>query len=80
MSPKNRHARILLAKNEGGAIAYCEGCDVVEIEIGAISLRIDAPSLEALSVLFKDADTRFDYYRLEKASVEKQQALDANFH
>jgi hypothetical protein len=74
MIPKNQHARLLLAKNTAGAIAFCEACDVVEMEIGAISLRIDAESLEALSLLLKDANTRLNYYRLESASAEQKQA------
>lgn len=50
------------------------------MEIGAISLRIDAESLEALSSLLKDADIRLSYYRLEKASHMQQQAADLSFH
>lgn len=84
MTPKNQHARILLAKNTAGAIAFCEACDVVEMEIGAISLRIDAESLEALSLLLKDANTRLHYYRLENGSGEQkqaqQQAADLSVH
>lgn len=80
MTPKNQHSRILLAKNESGSIAFCEGCDVVELEIGAISMRIDAQSLETLRGLFKAADTRLNYYRLEKASFEQSQTADLSFH
>lgn len=80
MSPKNQHLRILLAKNESGSIAFCESCDVVELEIGAISVRIDAQSLEALSGLFKDANIRLNYYCSEKASFEQSQATDLSFH
>ena len=80
MSPKNLHARNLLAKNSSGSIAFCEACDVVEMEIGAISLRIDAESLEALSSLLKDADTRLSYYRLEKASIMEKQAANLGMH
>ena len=80
MSPKNQHSRILLAKNDGGSIAYCESCDVIELEMGVISMRVDAPSLEALSALLKDADTRLSYYRLEKANFENALAADLSFH
>lgn len=80
MTPKNQHSRILLAKNTAGSIAFCEACDVIEMEIGAISLRIDAESLEALSNLLKDADVRLSYYRLEKASMVQQSAADLSFH
>ena len=80
MIPKNQHARILLAKNISGSIAFCEACDVIEMEIGAISLRIDAESLEALSHLLKDADIRLNYYRLEKASMTQKPTADLSFH
>lgn len=80
MIPKNQHARMLLAKNTAGAIAFCEACDVVEMEIGAISLRIDAESLEALSLLLKDANIRLNYYRLETASTVQKQAADLSVH
>ncbi len=80
MMPKNQHVRLLLAKNTAGAIAFCEACDVVEMEIGAISLRIDAESLEALSLLLKDANTRLNYYRLENASIIQKQAVDLSVH
>jgi hypothetical protein len=86
MSPKNEHARILLSKNVGGSIAYCEACNVIELEMGAISMRIDAPSLSALSALFKDADIRLNYYRLAKADFEEKNnyeqtaAPDLSFH
>lgn len=80
MNPKNQHTRVLLAKNTAGAIAFCEACDVVEMEIGAMSLRIDAESLAALSSLLKDADIRLNYYRLEKASTIQKQATDLSVH
>ena len=80
MTPKNQHSRVLLAKNLGGTITYCEACDVIEVEMGAISMRIDAPSLEALSALFKDADFRLNYFRLEKSKIEQTQVADLSFH
>lgn len=80
MTPKNRHTRILLAKNERATIAFCAACDVVELEIGALSLRIEAQTLQSLSHLLKEADTRLSYYRLEKAGDEKSQMSDLNFH
>ena len=80
MSLKNQHSRILLAKNENGSLAYCEGCDVVELELGAVSMRVDAQSLETLNSLFKVANIRLNYYRLEKAGFEQRQAADLSFH
>jgi hypothetical protein len=53
---------------------------VIELEMGTISMRIDAPSLEALSALFKDADIRLSYFRLEKARFEQVLEEDLSFH
>jgi hypothetical protein len=54
------------------------------MEVGAISLRIDAESLEALSILLKDGNTRLSYYRLEMASAEQKlaqkQVTDLSVH
>lgn len=80
MTPNPQYSRILLAINASGSIAFCESCDVIELEIGSISMRIDAPSLEALSMLLKDADIRLSYYRLEKASFNQTQTADIGFH
>ena len=84
MDNNDEHMRILLAKNIAGSVAFCEACDVVEMVIGAISLRIDAESLESLSFLLKDADMRLNYYRLKKAITKQKQTheqqTDINVH
>lgn len=59
-------SRILLAKNIAGRVGFCEDCDVVELELGAMSLRIAAEDLHFVALLIKDADVRLAYYRLEK--------------
>ena len=73
--------RILLAKNAAGRIGFCENCDVVELEIGAISLRITAEDLHIVALLVKDADVRLVYYRLEKEYQSREKPLnDCNVH
>lgn len=56
MVPKNNHSRILLSNNNAGAIAYYENCDVVELEMDAISIRVNGSSLAASSDLIGNAD------------------------
>jgi ABC-type transporter Mla MlaB component len=77
MKPRNQHTRILLSRNEGGAIAFCESCDVLELEIGAVSLRIDSPSLELLCKLMNEAVVSMKTYKQEKARYT--QAMQQNF-
>jgi ABC-type transporter Mla MlaB component len=77
MKPRSQHTRILLSRNEGGAIAFCESCDVLELEVGAVSLRIDSSSLELLSKLMHEATASMKTYKQEKARFT--QAMQQNF-
>ncbi len=77
MRTKSQHSRMLLSKNEGGAIIFCEDCDVLELEIGAVSLRIDSSSLELLNKLMNEATTSMKTYKQEKARFT--QAMEQNF-
>ncbi len=70
MSQKNEHRRILLNKNQSGVVEYCERCEVVEVEIGPVSIRLQAQDLELFSTLIQEADTRLRYYNIEKSRFE----------
>lgn len=72
MSPKNEHNRILLNKNTIGRVEFCEGCDVVELEVGAISLRLHAQDMSQFSALIKEAELRLHFCRLEAARHEAE--------
>jgi hypothetical protein len=77
MNKNTSCSRILLAKNEAGRAGYCEGCDVVELEIGAISIRIVAADLPYISRLLKEADANMAHYRLAKDYEQRQSAVSA---
>lgn len=79
MSSK-RHAHILLAENQSGSVGFCETCNVVELEFGAISLRIDEESLARLSTLMKDATHRLTVYKSEKQRFTAKLPEDLMFH
>jgi hypothetical protein len=72
--------RILLSKNESGQIIFCENCNVAELELGAISLRIDAGTLNTLRELLADASTRLTLYQQEKAIYAKQSVINCSVH
>jgi len=73
-------SRVLLSKNEIGRIVFCEGCSVAELEIGAISLRIEGSALNSLKMLLADAATRLTLYQQEQAVYSKQTAINYNVH
>ena len=72
--------RILLSKNESGQIVFCENCNVAELELGAISLRVEAGTLHALRSLLADATTRLALYEHEKAIIAQQPSLYPHVH
>lgn len=80
MKPRSQHSRILLSRNEGGAIAFCESCDVLELEIGAVSLRIDSPSLELLCKLMNEAVVSMKTYKQEKAKFTEVMQQNFGLH
>ena len=80
MSNKESCSRVLLSKNEIGRIVFCEGCSVAELEIGAISLRIEGSALNSLKMLLADAATRLMLYQQEQAVYSKQTAVTYNVH
>lgn len=80
MNPKNAHNRILLNKNPSGQVEFCEGCDVVELEVGAVSLRLHAQDLSQFSALVQEAEARLRYYRIEKAHFETEMVKIGGMH
>ncbi len=72
--------RVLLSKNEIGRIVFCEECHVAELEVGAISLRIEASALNALKMLLTDANSRLNIYKQEQAVHTKHSPVNYNVH
>ncbi|PPC84071.1 MAG: hypothetical protein CTY38_02880 [Methylotenera sp.] len=72
--------RILLSKNESGQIVFCENCNVAELELGAISVRIEAGTLPILKRLLADAVTRLALYEQEKAIFARESPLYPSMH
>jgi len=70
MKLKNEHSRKLLSRNASGRIEFCEECNVVELEIGAFSIRLHAQDLAILNHLIREADFNLNFHQLEKAKTE----------
>ena len=68
---ESNHKRILLNKNQSGHVEYCESCEVVELAIGAISVRLHAQDLQLLSSLVQEAVIRLDDYNVDKAEFDR---------
>lgn len=80
MSQKNEHRHFLLNKNQIGLVEYCEGCDVVEVEIGSVSIRLQAQDFKLFSTLIQEADSKLRYYNMEKTEFNVQMVKFRGIH
>lgn len=65
--------RVILAGAGGCRVIYCEDCQVAEIEVGAISLRLDTSALANMSQLLQEAQSRL-------AAMEMARSVSASAH
>lgn len=80
MNVNYKHKRILLNKNPTGEIEYCEACDLVELALGPVSIRLHAKDLVLFSQLVSEAETRLSYYEAEKKRNHLSIENIDNFH
>ncbi len=60
--------RIVLAGAEGCRVLYCESCHVAELEVGAMSLRLELTAFNSLSELLKEASARLAVFNAAQAA------------
>jgi hypothetical protein len=71
MSANNTHKKMLLSRNQSGQIAYCKTCEIVEIEIGPVSVRLHEQDLNQFCELVKQAELQLNNIHDEKFALEK---------
>jgi hypothetical protein len=52
--------KLILAEGIGVRLIYCKNCDVIELEIGAISLRIAPAHIQQIANVLMRASLRLD--------------------
>ncbi|HSH96847.1 MAG: hypothetical protein ACAH07_09675 [Methylophilaceae bacterium] len=63
--------RILLAGNEGCRVLYCESCNVAELEIGALSLRLEVNAFQSLHELICESLQKISMVQQAKITQEQ---------
>lgn len=64
--------KIVLAGTEGCRIVYCEGCQVAEIELGAISVRLELTALHNLQAVLGHAAIKLSVLKAITVSPDFQ--------
>ena len=52
--------KLILADGAGTRLIYCKNCDIVELEMGAISLRFSAEQIQQIANVIMKASLRLD--------------------
>jgi hypothetical protein len=55
MESSNSCHRVVLAGNAGCRVLYCEECNVAEVEVGALSLRLEMAAFHSLGEMLQEA-------------------------
>ena len=79
MKSSNTCHRIVLAGEAGCRVLYCEDCKVAELEIGAMSLRLEAHAFESLAVMVRQAEQRLALAKATRLE-ERFNARSGNVH
>jgi hypothetical protein len=69
MNTHLRCIKIPLAGNDGCRISYCETHQIAELEIGALSLRLDIEAFTTLSDLINEANDKITKIQASKQSL-----------
>jgi hypothetical protein len=65
MESSNSCHRIVLAGNSGCRVLYCEECNVAEVEVGALSLRLEMTAFNSLGEMLQEAMNKLTQYRMQ---------------
>jgi hypothetical protein len=60
--------RVVLAGAEGCRIIYCEGCNVAEMELGAISVRLELNAIHNLQAVLAQATVKLSVLKALRVS------------
>lgn len=64
--------KMVLAGGEGCRIIYCEGCKVVEVQLGAISVHLELSAMHNLQTILGQAAIKLSVLKAIKVSPEFQ--------
>lgn len=60
----------MLAGSDGCKVLYCEECNVAEVEVGALSLRLEAHAFNSLAEMMQEAVARLAVYSAAKSQSQ----------
>ncbi|WP_020167269.1 MULTISPECIES: hypothetical protein [Methylotenera] len=66
--------KLILADSLGVRLTYCQDCNVVELEIGAISLRLNPDVIQRVANLMMKASLQLDHIEAVNRTMNSSEA------
>ncbi len=66
--------KIILANSLGVCLTYCPDCSVVELEIGAISLRLSPDVIQRVANIMMKASLQLDHIEAVNRTLKSNEA------
>lgn len=66
--------KIILANSLGVGLTYCSDCNVVELEIGAISLRLSPDVIQRVANIMMKASLQLDHIEAINRTLQSNEA------
>ncbi|HEY0562755.1 MAG TPA: hypothetical protein VGD04_05470 [Methylophilus sp.] len=60
ITKKDICTKVILAESLGVRLVYCQRCEVVELELGAISIKLSPDKIQRIANLLMKASLRLD--------------------
>jgi hypothetical protein len=60
VTSKKQHFKTRLAGNDGCEVVFCEGCNTLELNLGALTLHLNPESMYSLSSVLNQAKVRLN--------------------
>jgi hypothetical protein len=76
MNANNRHKKVRLSGNDDCGVVFCPGCGVLEVSVGAMTMRFNHASFYTLGATLSQAKDRLA--ELQKTSSVDDDALLAS--
>ena len=65
--------KLILADSLGVRLTYCQNCNVVELEIGAISLRLNPDVIQQVANIMMKASLQLDHVEAVNRTIKSNQ-------
>jgi hypothetical protein len=66
MSSAKQHKKVLLSGNEDCSVVFCPTCDILEVNVGSLTLRLNSAGMRHLNATLNKAGSELARFKTER--------------